>query len=108
MLQVHQVSKSYGVHTILEDITFAIQPDDRVGLVGPNGSGKSTLLRIITREEPPDTGTVFLAPGAALGYLPQGIELNLPDTVGEYVRAGIPGFQQAHRQVETLAEQLGH
>ncbi len=108
MLQVHQVSKSYGVQTILENITFAIQPADRVGLDGPNGSGKSTLLRIITGEEPPDQGTVFLAPGAALGYLPQGIELNLPDTVGEYIRAGIAGFNEAYRQVEILVERMGH
>lgn len=43
MLQVHQVFKSYGVQTILESITFAINPDDRVGLVGPNGAGKSTF-----------------------------------------------------------------
>lgn len=108
MLQVHQISKSYAIETILEAVTFAINPADRVGLVGPNGSGKSTLLRVITGEEPPDQGTVFLAPGAKLGYLPQGIELNLPNTVGDYIRAGIPGFQEAHRQVDVLAEQMSH
>jgi len=102
MLQVHQVSKSYGVQTILEEVTFSINPGDRVGLVGPNGSGKSTLLRILTGEEPPDQGTVFLAPETNLGYLPQGLDLALDVTVGEYVRAGIPGFVEAHRQLEAL------
>ena len=77
-----------------------------MGLVGPNGSGKSTLLRILTGEEPPDSGAVFLAPGASLGYLPQGLDLGLEDTVGEYIRSGIAGFQEAHRQVEALAGRM--
>jgi ATP-binding cassette, subfamily F, member 3 len=106
MLQVHQVSRSYGVQTVLDDITFSINPGERVGLVGPNGSGKSTLLRILTGEEPPDSGVVFLAPGVSLGYLPQGLDLGLEDTVGEYVRSGIAGFQEAHQQVEALALRL--
>ncbi|HEX9019588.1 MAG TPA: ABC-F type ribosomal protection protein [Anaerolineaceae bacterium] len=108
MLQVHQVSKTYGVQTILEEITFSINPNDRVGLVGPNGSGKSTLLRILTGEEAPDAGIVFLAPNASLGYLPQGLELDMDETVGDFVRSGIPGFREAHRQVETLTEEIAH
>jgi ATP-binding cassette subfamily F protein 3 len=107
MLQAHQVSKSYGVQLILENITFSIQPDDRVGLIGPNGSGKSTLLRILTGEEPPDRGTVFLAPSASLGYLAQGVDLGLDASVGEYIRSGIPGFEEAYRQVEILTERMG-
>jgi ATP-binding cassette, subfamily F, member 3 len=106
MLQVHQVFKSYGVQTILDNITFFINPDDRVGLVGPNGSGKSTLLRILTGEEPADSGVVFLAPGASLGYLPQGLDLALDASVGEYIRSGIAGFQEAHSQVEALATRM--
>ena len=106
MLQVHQVSKSYGIQSILDNITFSIQPADRVGLVGPNGSGKSTLLHILTGEEPPDRGTVFLANGANLGYLPQGLDLGITDTVGAYIRSGIVGFEDAHRQVDALAERM--
>ena len=107
MLQAHQINKSYGVQTILEDITFSIQPNDRVGLVGANGAGKSTLLRILTHEEEADGGTVFLAPNANLGYLAQGLDLDLADTVGEFVRSGIPGLAQAHARVEHLAEAMG-
>ncbi len=106
MLQVHQAAKYYGVQTILENITFSINPEDRVGLVGPNGSGKSTLLRILTGEEAPDQGSVFLAPGANLGYLPQGLELDLEDSVGAYIRAGMAGFQEAYQQVEMFTRLL--
>jgi ATP-binding cassette subfamily F protein 3 len=107
MLQVHQVSKSYGVQTILDQITFSVQSNDRVGLVGPNGSGKSTLLRIVTQEEEPDSGTVFLNGAASLGYLPQGLDLGLDDTVGDFVRSGVPGLAQAHARLEALTAQLG-
>ena len=106
MLQAHQISKTYGVETILENVTFSIQPGDRVGLVGPNGSGKSTLLRILIHEEEADGGTVFLGGGANLGYLAQGLELDLSGTVGEFVRSGIPGLAEAHALVERLTADL--
>src|SRR5512146_55345 len=106
MLQVHQVSRSYSVQTILDNITFSINPQERVGLVGPNGSGKSTLLRILTGEEEADSGVVFLAPGANVGYLPQGLDLGLDASVGEYVRSGIAGVAEAHAQVEALASRM--
>ncbi len=106
MFQVHQISKSYGVQTVLDSITFAINPADRVGLVGPNGSGKSTLLRIITGEEAPDQGNVVLAASTSLGYLPQGIDLGLEATVGEYIRGGVPGFYEAHTQLTALTERM--
>lgn len=106
MLQAHQITKSYGIETILEGVTFSVLPNDRVGLVGPNGSGKSTLLRILTREDEPDGGSVFLAGGATLGYLPQGLELELGGTVGEFVRSGIPGLAEAHAEVERLTHLL--
>jgi ATP-binding cassette subfamily F protein 3 len=108
MLQAHQITKSYGIQTILAGVTFAVQPEDRVGLVGPNGSGKSTLLRILTRAEPPDGGSVFLAPGASLGYLPQGIDLELEQSVGAYIRAGVSGLNEAHARMEELAERMAH
>jgi len=51
MLSAHQITKTYGIHTVLQDITFSINPGDRLGLIGPNGCGKSTLLRILTGQE---------------------------------------------------------
>jgi ATP-binding cassette subfamily F protein 3 len=108
MLQAHQITKSYGIQTLLDGITFSIQPEDRVGLVGPNGCGKSTLLRILTREEPADGGSVFLAPGASLGYLPQGIDLALDSSVGAYIRAGVTGLDEAAARMEDLTGRMAH
>ena len=71
MLQVSNLNKSYGVQTILKDINFTIQGNDRVGLVGANGCGKSTLLDILTGKLPADSGIGALEKGKILGYLPQ-------------------------------------
>ncbi len=73
MLQVHALTKHFGVATILENISFVINDGEHVGLIGPNGAGKSTLLRCITGQIAPDSGTITHAPqDLTIGYLPQG------------------------------------
>jgi ATPase subunit of ABC transporter with duplicated ATPase domains len=69
-----------------------VSGDDRVGLVGPNGAGKSTLLRILAGLETPDAGTVRRAPPAlAVGYLPQEPDVDVEETLLEYLgrRTGV-------------------
>ena len=84
MLSAHQITKTYGIHTVLQDITFSLNPGDRLGLIGPNGCGKSTLLRILTGQEQPDSGTVaHTRPDLRIGYLPQGFELDPAITIAE-------------------------
>jgi ATP-binding cassette subfamily F protein 3 len=84
MLSAHHIAKSYGLNTVLEDITFNISTNDRLGLIGPNGCGKSTLLRILAGQEAPDSGTVTLTrPNLQIGYLAQGFELNPAMTLAE-------------------------
>lgn len=72
MLTIHNISKSFNIKVILHDISFNINPSDRVGLIGPNGSGKSTLIKIITGQMQPENGYVtFNPPSLEVGYLPQ-------------------------------------
>src|SRR5215212_4987663 len=72
MLQVHNLSKSYGITTVLAGINLIVNDGEHVGLIGPNGAGKSTLLRCIIGQEQPDSGAVTLSPAdASLGYVPQ-------------------------------------
>jgi len=107
VLYVNRISKRYGAQPILEEISFVVNPGERVGLIGPNGGGKTTLLRILAGLEGPDAGSVSLAPTATRGYLPQGLELDTSRTVGEEVRAGIPGWEAARREVERWTAQMG-
>jgi ATPase subunit of ABC transporter with duplicated ATPase domains len=67
------VRKSYGAELVLEDVSLAVPPRARIGVVGPNGSGKSTLLRVLAGVEPPEAGRVERRPPSLrVGYLPQG------------------------------------
>ena len=75
MLQVSQLSRSFGAHDVFTGASFVLNQGERIGLIGPNGCGKSTLLRCIAGVERADRGSVALAPGASLGYLAQDIVL---------------------------------
>jgi macrolide transport system ATP-binding/permease protein len=92
--RLEHVSKSYGGRQLLRDVSFALLPDARVALVGPNGAGKTTLLRILLGLEQPDEGSVRLAPGARVGYLPQDPEVGAGDrTVFDAYRDGLEGYE---------------
>jgi ATP-binding cassette, subfamily F, member 3 len=71
LINLARISKSYGAETILTAITLQLQPGEKAGLIGPNGSGKTTLLKIIAGEIEADEGTLHLARGTKIGYLPQ-------------------------------------
>ncbi len=71
MLTVSQLCRSFGRQTVFDNASWFVGEDDRVALVGANGSGKSTLLRMIAGFEDPDSGTIALARGCTVGYLPQ-------------------------------------
>jgi ATPase subunit of ABC transporter with duplicated ATPase domains len=71
LLQVSNVSKSFGADPVLRGITFSLGSGSRAGLIGANGSGKSTLLRIICGELPADGGSVRIHPTGSVAYLPQ-------------------------------------
>ncbi len=75
MLTVHHLYKTYGIQPILQDISFSVSNNERVGLIGPNGCGKTTLMRILAGFEQPDSGTVVSTrPNLRVGYLAQGME----------------------------------
>lgn len=71
MLSLNAISIFFGERTLFKDVSLAIGPHDRIGLVGPNGSGKTTLLRTIAGLHRPDKGMVEKAGFVAVGYLPQ-------------------------------------
>lgn len=69
MLHVHDIAVSYGATPVLHNITFSMNPGERIGVVGANGAGKSTLLKVIAGHLSPERGTVRAL--ADVGYLPQ-------------------------------------
>src|SRR4030043_2266248 len=71
MISINRINLSFGGRILLNDISFQINPKDRIGLVGNNGAGKTTLLKIIMGLQIPDTGTIEKLSGLTMGYLPQ-------------------------------------
>jgi len=106
MLNVIGISKSFGIETVLEDVSFVINPGERAALVGPNGCGKSTLLKIIAGEMAADAGRIATPPTLRIGYLRQGMTPRPGQTVGQAVRAGLAGWDGARAEVDRLAGEM--
>ena len=95
MIQLSELTKTFGDRTLLDHVTWQITARERVGLCGPNGAGKTTLLKMMAGLEEPDTGAVLRPSGMTVGYLPQEGE-----AVGELARRDRPGGgRQPVRQV---------
>lgn len=80
LLSAQNITMSYSERPLLENISLFIEETDKIGLIGINGTGKSTLLKILAGIEPPMSGTVTMANGVRLSYLPQNPDFsgNLP------------------------------
>ena len=92
LLQLSEISLTYGGDPIFEGLSLNVQPGDRVALVGRNGSGKSTLLKVMAGFVEPDRGEVVLAAGVSTGYMEQDPDLSGFETLGEFARDGLePG-----------------
>lgn len=80
-LQIQNISKSFGIDVILENISMNISDNEKVGLIGINGAGKTTLLRIISGELSYDSGTIFTPKDARIGFLRQDSNKHLGKTI---------------------------
>lgn len=98
-LSVSGLCSGYQGTDVLQEVSFAVQAGDYVGVVGPNGSGKSTLVKSVLGLVRPQSGTVSLfgtpfdqfRDWSRIGYLPQGLQFfnpNFPASVAEVVRLG--------------------
>jgi ATP-binding cassette subfamily F protein 3 len=104
VLTVNDIARAYADLEILRDVTFALEPGEKVGLVGRNGAGKTTLLRVLAGLDQPDRGRVALASWARVSYLPQ-TPAGAPDAaVFAHVLAGAADIHA----LETRARELEH
>ncbi len=83
VLNCNNIGFSYGTDTIIKNISFSLQENDKAGLVGVNGAGKSTLFKIITGELHQEEGDLFISKDLVLGYLRQNAALNTENTLWE-------------------------
>ena len=71
MIQLSDLTKSFGDRTLIDHVTWQISDGDRVGLCGPNGVGKTTLLKMLAGLDEADSGAVVKPADLTIGYLPQ-------------------------------------
>ena len=108
MLTANNITKSYGIETILKNVSFTLNAGERLGLVGPNGCGKTTLLRILTGQEKPDAGTVRMNPlYLRVGYLAQGFSFPPGETLGSFLARMEGDLPALTRKLETAGRSTG-
>ena len=89
MLAINNLSVQFTGTNLFENVTFNISDHDRIGLVGKNGAGKSTLLKILCGWQQPETGSLVIAAGQTVGYLPQEM---VPDTTRSVIDEAMTAF----------------
>jgi ATP-binding cassette subfamily F protein 3 len=106
LLQLSSVSRSYGAQTVLRDVTFQINPGEKVGLIGTNGSGKTTLLKILANAQEPDEGTVSRRSGLSTGTLEQIPDFHESTTVLDEALRSFAGLIDAEKELADLEHEI--
>src|SRR6056297_896138 len=104
LLQLSDISLTFGGAPLFAELSLVVQPGDRVALVGRNGSGKSTLMKVMAGLVEPDRGTRVVSPGVSVGYMEQEPAMTGFATLGDYAASALdPGEEY---RVEMAVEGL--
>jgi ABC transport system ATP-binding/permease protein len=109
VIELENISKSYGDRLLIKDFTYTFNPEDRIGIIGSNGAGKSTLMDIITGRVQPDSGTVEIGSTIHIGYFDQHSEdltLNENQRVIEYLKDVAELVKTADGSIITASQML--
>lgn len=106
VLSAKNITKSYGVDTILDGISFHVNEGDRVGIIGENGAGKTTLLRILTGESEATSGDVFVSRDTTIGYLRQQDDFSSENTLMEEVEEIFRPLEVMEKEMLSLSQEI--
>ncbi len=106
VLRCNGVMKSFGIDTILKDVTFFVNEKDKIGLVGGNGEGKTTLFKILSGKIQKDSGEISIDKNKTVGYLSQESTLNPNNTILEEATAVFSKLLSMERSMKELEEEL--
>ncbi len=106
MISLDNLTVSYGGWTLFDNISFLINPKDRIGLVGKNGAGKTTLLRIITGEMQPTLGAVTVNGECSIGYLPQTMRVHDTTTLVEETAKAFEEVLRIEAEIARLTDEI--
>ena len=106
MIQLSNLTKSFGDRVLLESVSWQIDDRERVGLSGPNGAGKTTLLKMLAGLEEPDSGLIIKPSGLTVGYLPQDGLTHSGRTLLEEAGLAFKDLLDKRAEIATLEERL--
>lgn len=106
MLNIHNLSVSFGGTYLFEEVTFRLGAGDRVGLVGKNGAGKSTMLKILSGELQPDSGVIASEKEIKLGFLKQDIDFVKGRSVLDEAYQAFEEIKRAEGKIDQINHQL--
>ena len=107
ILELHDISKSYGDNVLLKDFSYQFQRGEKVGIVGKNGAGKSTLLNIIQGLEPYDSGSIETGETIKFGYFSQkGLKYKEEERVIDFIREISENFPLANGRTISASQFL--
>lgn len=106
MLNIHNLSVSFGGSYLFEEVAFTLSAGDRVGLVGKNGAGKSTMLKILAGDLKPDSGNIATDKEVRIGFLRQDIDFIQGRTVLEEAYTAFEEIKYAENKIDQINNQL--
>lgn len=106
MLNIHNLSVSFGGTYLFEEVTFRLGAGDRVGLVGKNGAGKSTMLKMLAGDFKPDSGTIATEKEVKIGFLRQDIDFVKGRTVLEEAYQAFEEIKYYEAKIDQINHQL--
>ena len=106
MISLDNLTVSYGGWTLFDNISFLINPKDRIGLVGRNGAGKTTLLRLIMGEQQPTSGAVTIGAECTLGYLPQTMRVHDTTSLVEETAKAFEEVNALEKEIARLTTEI--
>ena len=107
LLGLQNVTFEFGARTIVEDATWHIQPNERIGLIGYNGTGKSTLLKVLTGQYTPSKGTVEKGRETTIGFLHQDLlGFDTEESILEVAMGAFERVRQLEKELEIMGEEL--
>src|SRR3954462_4214293 len=107
MIQLSDLTKSFGDRVLLDHVTWQISDGDRVGLCGPNGAGKTTLLKMLAGLDEPDDGAIITPADLTIGYLPQDGLTHSGRTVFEEASSAFQPLLDMKAEMHDIEHKLG-
>lgn len=106
MISLNQVSVQFNGEFIFNNISFLVNPKDRIGLVGKNGAGKSTMLKVLSGQMEPESGIVSKPSGCTIGYLSQDIKPKQGRTILDETFSALEELKELESRIAHCTEQL--